>query len=167
MKRIVTGFLASVLLLLLASCTSNTGKSGQTAFYYKRTQLSYGKDQGVVAAEYRDLDTQNADVATILNIYVDGPKVTELANVFPAECDVLWFSVSEGTASVHFNKAFGQMQGVSQTLACVCMSRTVMELTGAKIVRISAEGVSLGGKEYLEFNESSVFYFDNSKTLGG
>ena len=94
---------------------------------------------------------------------MDGPKVTELENVFPLGCEVLSASREGDVATVHFNEMFARLEGISQTLACVCMSRTVMELTGAKRVRISAEGVELGGNNYLEFDEKSVLYFDDSQ----
>ena len=159
MKRMLSFFLVCAVLLTVTACTGKGGADGQAAFYYKRAQLSYGEADGVVTPEYRTVD-RNGDMMALLNAYVDGPKVTELSNVFPLGCDVLWFSLEGEIATVHFNKAFDQVQGIAQTIACVCMSRTVMELTGAKRVRISAESISFGGNEYLEFNGDSALYFD-------
>lgn len=163
MKRILTIFLAAVLLLSIAGCSAPGGGEEEIAFYYKRARLSYGEENGVITAEYRSLDIQNTETITILNLYLEGPKVTELTNVFPVGCEVLEFSLAEDVATVHFNKIFGQLQDMSRTLACVCMSRTVMELTGAKCVRIRAEDVKLGSEDYLEFDENSVLYFDSSR----
>ena len=162
MKRIFVILLAAAMLLSIAGCTGQNREDGQVVFYYKRAQFSYGEQNGVIAPEYRSLDTKDMPVLTLLNLYVDGPGMAELVNVFPENCEVLAFSREGDVAAVEFNKIFGQLQSVSQTVACVCMSRTVMELTGVKYVRISARDVKLGNEDYLEFDQNSVFYFDDS-----
>lgn len=161
MKKFWMILLAAALLVAMFGCTAPQEKDGQTAFYYKRAKISYGEENGVITAEYRSPDTTEG-VLSVLNVYVDGPKLTELANVFPLGCEVLEFTLNEKVATVHFNKVFGQLQGVARTLACVCMSRTVMELTGAETVRISIEQTDLDGAEYLEFDANGVMYFDSS-----
>ena len=168
MKRMLLCLLAVATLFVWTGCTrQNTQEDERVVFYYQRAQIAYGSTEGVIAAEHREPQENWTELTGALNAYVDGPRTTELANVFPENCDVLVFTVSRNVAEVHMSRSFAQLQGMDLTLACVCMTKTVMALTDVKTVRISAEDSLLAGEQYLELNAKSVLYFDDSKVLGG
>jgi len=163
MKRILLCLLAAAVLFVSVGCSGQTAqKDGQVAFYYKRAHLDYNSAEGVITYEFREPQEHWGDLTNVLNAYLDGPKASELTNVFPEDCDVLMFSVLEDVANVHLSSSFVRLQGVNLTVACVCLTKTVLELTPAKTVRISAEGVTLAGEQYLELDAQSVLLYDDS-----
>lgn len=165
MRRILVVLLTAVTVFASVGCAQHLSRDESATFYYKRAHLSFNAAESVITYELRDVQGLRGNNTDILNVYLDGPKASELINVFPEKCEVLLLSVSEEVASIYLSRTFGELKGAQLTVACVCLARTVMELTGAKTVRISAKDVPLAGEQYLEFDEENVLFYDDNEAL--
>ena len=60
------------------------------------------------------------------------------------------------------SKEIGQLEGMNLTVACACFAKTLMELSGTKILRIRGDKVSLAGLEYVEMHYGNLVFDDES-----
>ncbi len=161
MKKICSLFLILTLALTVASCgNKNSSKTG-VAFYYRSTSLSGSGLQ----AEYREEFSAKDDLTDVLRAYILGPSGEALISPFRPEHRVLTANVTNDTVYIVMSTSFANLQGLDLVLACSCLTVTSLELTGAKYVCISAEGVLLDGQKAIVLDLDSLVLTDDSPNL--
>ena len=160
MKRLIAWMLLLVMAAALAGCRESEEIRDPVSFYYRRAAIEYGGEDGVVAPEKREAYGLREDLLALLQLYIRGPETEGLVNVFPHSAEVLAVSQEETVVTVHMSRSFSQLGGIRLSVACTCLAKTVMELTGAETVRISADNATLAGARYLEFDKDTVLLED-------
>ena len=60
------------------------------------------------------------------------------------------------------SRGFATYSGLELTIACACITKTAISLTGVDIVRIRADQTLLNGAEYIQMDANSVLLIDQS-----
>lgn len=161
MGRITALVLCLCLLFSLAGCGSQSGEQ-DTLFYYRRAETAYGTDQGILVPEPRDLFPMGNDLDGILALYFKGPETIGLESPFPRDTRVVSWTLEGTTLCLTMNEGFAALSGVELTLACSCITKTLIPLTGASAVRFEAESGLLGSEKSLTLSENLIRLTDDS-----
>ena len=160
MKKLLSLLLCAALLLPLLGCHEEAEKPQQPVnFYYRRAETQFGSAQGVIAPQVSE-GAGYADTAALLNAYLKGPSDPAFDNTFPASTKVLSLSVEDGTAYVRLNDSLSLFTGYRLTVACACITLTVLELTDAEAVCITAANEQLDGAASVTMDRASLLLLD-------
>lgn len=160
MKRSIYLILVVAILFTLHGCQAN--ESGESIhFYYLRSEYAYGTADSVIAAESRELISAY-DPSELLRLYLEGPLEAALKTPFPKQTKLVAFSRNADTVSITLSDQVENLSGVSLSLACACLAKTVMEMTGAVTVHICAETVPLNGTAVITLDADTILLLDNS-----
>lgn len=147
-----------LLILLLAGCSMQSEETRFT-FYYPRAQFRYNEPDGVIAGESRESGGMYS-AAELLNIYLLGPIDERYANPFPEGLSVRSVYTRGDTIQVTVTDELATLSGAPLILACACVGKTAMALTGAEKAEIRCENLLLDGKSHITISKDSVIYTD-------
>lgn len=164
MKRMISLLLALVCICGIAGCAAETPPESPVAFYYRCSEIGLGAPEGVMQAEQRDAAGHEDEYEYLLNIYVKGPKSSHLAPTFPLGTKILRFSLENNRASITLSDNFSILTGMDLTVACVCLTRTVIEMTGCEQVTLRARTTNLDGNKFITFGKDSYLLLDSYPT---
>lgn len=157
MKRMLTLFLLTT--LLFGCSTNKIQKSAE--FYYPPQDYIYLQEGNLLDFETRDTaDLPN--MASVLDRYMEGPQSIRFLNPFPAGCKVISLRHYDATVELVVSNELAQLTGISLPLACACLARTCMEMTGAETVRIRAQGLLLDGEKDIVMTRQTLNITSNS-----
>ena len=152
--------LAIVLLLSCVwGCQQETTEPAGIAFYYCVTDLTFGAQDSVITAEYRQNIPQD-NWAQVLDLYLQGPTSDTLRSPFPAGLKTLKTTMENTTMYVTFSEKLASLSGLELTLACSCICMTCMALSGAETVVISAEDALLDGQKSITMDANTLLLLD-------
>lgn len=159
MKQAISFLLVLMCLLYLPGCNSAEDLKSAN-FYYVRNSYVYGRGDGVMAAEIRSIEEFCND-QEILREYMYGPQDASLASPFPAGIEIKNFTRKEDTLYVTLSAHIVTLPKAKQVLACACLARTAMELTGAKSVHFQTDDTDFARMEPLFIDENSILLYDD------
>ena len=163
--------IAIMLLLLLPfglwGCAKEPELTAPVSFYYLRAPLPngeviHGTTDSVILADIRESAGRETDYDYLLKLYLTGPQINKYQNPFPRSTFLTGFSLENGTATLVLTDNFAKLAGIDLSLACGCLTMTVLEMTGAEQVIIRVENELLGGKDQLVFDRNSFLLFDDT-----
>ena len=166
MKRLFCILLVTILVTGLWGCDSNQPRlNAPVEFYYcyDTTLATYTMSDGVVASEQRE-STGYEDTAKLLDLYLQGPLDPKLRSPFPAGITVIQLALNETVAEIALSQQLADLSGYDLTLACACLAMTVMELTQAEAVQISAEDKTLWGNPFIMISKDQLVFLDTGAT---
>lgn len=158
MKRI-TAFL--LCLLLLAGC-SNSAPKVPGNFYYKQAETTYGTSDGVIAPEVREIDGLMSDLDVLLTVYFAGPENKELESPFPKNTTVENWELNGTTLILTLSREFASLSGLDLTVACACITRTMLELTPAQTVVIETKHSPMSANISVTMSAENLLLIDDS-----
>lgn len=156
MKRLIYLLL---MMFFLAGCINPTTPSSVT-FYYPRADFEYNSSDGILAPEVRS-HGGNTSTAYLLDQYLDGPLGEKLVNPFPADASLISVHTVDNTVFITVSDTMAQLSGAPLILACACLGRTGMELSGTNQAHIQCKSLLLDGKTSIIVNEETIFYSDS------
>lgn len=159
MKRTILLFLVLGTLFCAFGCDRKDEIESPVNFYYFTDPVNYNVATGVISAEIRD-QSGHRDLLSLLNLYVKGPVTSGFRSPFPAGIQVLKIDCQPSSTVVRMNDAFAALSGHNLTLACACISKTVMDLTGCTSVRIQTESLPLDANAYIEMTNRDFLFLD-------
>lgn len=163
MKRSICCILVFSLIIFLSGCIpSNAEESIQ--FYYLRSKYAYGSVDSVIAVEVRDLP-ENNNINELLIQYLKGPLDSSLESPFPVDTMLIQLNSNGTIIHITLSDHIGKLTGVPLSLACACLAKTAMELTGAKTVQISADTLALNGKDFITVEIDDILLMDDSTVV--
>lgn len=104
-----------VLILLLSLCIAfsflacgkeHSAETSKHHFYYLRSDILYGAEDGVISCEYRERD--NTDGETLLKQYLLGPISEDLVSPYPAGTALDSIKLYDDSLLIFLNKEFAQ-----------------------------------------------------------
>ena len=153
--------------LLLTSCTTKEEFEYPVTFHYLRSTqandtLSHGAADSVIAPELREGAEYRNDLELMLDIYLHGPLDKAYVSPYPVGTTLRQLTLEGTAASVVLSDHFASLTGMDLSLACACMTMTVMELTDAESVTISTESGLPDGMEAVTMTRSDLILVDTA-----
>ena len=128
-KRLCIGL---CLCLLLCGCQKqNTAK-----FYYQRASYVYGKADGVIAAEKRDITGNEHNLPFLISLYLVGPLSDEYTVPFNGKVKLLQMEEADGILSLTFTDCSSFLSDLQFTVSCASLAMTCVELCEADCITI-------------------------------
>lgn len=163
MKKLLCFVLCFALALGMLGCTRTPSvPENAITVYYKRANVSYGAQDSVISTAYLDTAGHEDDLAYLLNMYFQSTPGDGFAVTFPAELFLVVLKVEGLTAKVVLSDHIATLSGMDLTVACVCLTQTVMALTGCQEVIISAITAKLDGRDFITLSRDSYLLLDDS-----
>lgn len=135
MKRLICG---ALLCLLLAGCGGYTeGLRNPVTFYYVRAD--YAEDMSSpIGSEQREASGHRGDLKYLLSLYLMGPYQDTLTAAFPPGTKLLSLDTVDSALELTLSDTEDALSEVDYSLACLCLSRTLLKLTNAQSVTVSS-----------------------------
>lgn len=128
MRQLFCVICAVVLLLSMCACNNNASQIIKPVnFYYQTDPSNYHAK--AITPEVRESDGYSNDLKGLLQQYVNGPVSDGFLNPFPKNVSVLSVEVTNTTVALQLNSRFAQLGETDMTLACACLTETVLEIT--------------------------------------
>ena len=167
MKRLTAILLLVIIVLNLSACKAEHEPICPVSYHYLRAPLSdgeilHGSADSVIAPEIREGDGYQNDVSHLIEIYLLGPLDRNYRSPFPVGTALKSITVDGAHASVVLSRHFANHNGIDLSLACACLTITVMELTGVESVTISVDGFQLDGKTSITMDRSNMILTDSA-----
>lgn len=159
MKRVLLLILILFLTISVLGCNRQDEILEPVNFYYCTDPVDYNTSTGVISPEQRDQSGYN-DLQELMNLYLAGPNSDRFRSPFPIGVKIVSIDYQTTTTVVCVNDTYATLSGHELTLACVCLSKTVMDLTGCTAVRIQAESLPLDANAYIEMSGDDFLFLD-------
>lgn len=164
MKRLLCYLLIIASLLCFGGCGSDE-ISKPANFYYIRNGFTYGSEDSVMAFEVRSTAGFSKE-QEILNKYLEGPQDTNsLASPFPNGLEITDFIYKEKNLHITLSAQITTLSKAKQTLACACIARTAMELTGVTAVYFQTDSTNFTRMDPILIDKDSVLLYDDYQSL--
>ncbi len=157
MKRTILLILCAV--VLLSGCRTQPEPQADL-FYYTRIEAELSA--GVIVPEKRDLSAVRDDLAALVKLYCAGPVTPGLENPLPLGTGLPSIRLEEECLYLEFDESLARLSGIDLTVAAGCLARTLLELTGAQELVITAEDALLNGETALHLRLSELSLHDDS-----
>lgn len=151
-----------ILIICLLCCGCNkTQNQTQIIFYYCNNQMDYKANNSAIGSEICNEPIDHLDYDKLLTNYLSGPHSTNLISPFPSGTSLINFSLDQQSAHVVLSDTFATLTGVELTIACVCISKTVENMTNCATVTISAQNALLDNQESIIIDAQNIFLTDH------
>ena len=167
MKRLTAFLLLFLMLFSLCACSQEKEIVYPVTYHYLRSplpgdEISHGAADSVIATDVRDGNGYQNDYTYLLDIYLLGPLDRNCRSPFPVGTNLKNLSLENGAATILLSDDFAELSGIDLTLACSCLTLTVMDMTGVESVTIRAEDSLLDGKESITMDASMLILVDHA-----
>ena len=162
MKQIKFLILAIALCLTLVGCNDNPDVQTPVTFYYQASTIDYENPNGILASEIRDATNHEKDYVYLVEQYLKGPQTPECTFPFPEGTTLESLDVLTGKINVVLSEEIAQLTDHKLTIACTCLSKTLLELTGMDAVTISAKGTLIDGAPSFTITKNDVTLTDDN-----
>lgn len=165
MRKILCFLLAVCCFAGIFGCTSDHDKpENSVSVFFKREKTVYGTADGVIGETYLETAGRKADYAYLLNVYLQMPPGEGFAATYPKGVTMINFKLQGLTAKVVLSDQIAELTGMELTIALICLTKTVMSVTGCQEVIISATTKQLDGQNFVTLNKDSYLLLDDSGT---
>ena len=154
------------LLSILTACNGNRQDIvAPVNFYYLAENITYDNPTGVLMADVQESCGHEADYVYLTNQYFAGPESTECVSPFPEGLQLESLNVLTGKVSVVMSTHFAELTGHKLTLACSCLAKTLLEMTGVDAVTISIKGTAINGEPSVTFTKNDFILTDSNEYI--
>lgn len=160
MKRFMCTLLASILIAMLCACNSAQQIEVPVNYYYRTRQVQYNSDTGVISAEIREAKGSKENYHHLIEQYLNGPKSNHYISPFPAGTTLEELNVDNNRVQIVLSPHMALLSGSELMIACICLARTLLEMTGVKYVQISAENSLLNNEQSITLSSDSFVLID-------
>lgn len=168
MKKLMCLSAAIALALTLCACFSSDGDIQiPVKFYYCNSddRISYNSETGVIGWEARESNGYQEDLTALIDLYLKGPVSDYLKSPFPSGVSVVNISQTETELQITLSNQFGTLTGCELSLACGCLSMTLLEYTDAQSVEIMIQDEALDEKASITMSWENLILLDDSTTF--
>jgi len=163
MKRVLCIFLCLCCFTGMIGCSAHRSAPENTvAVYYKREKPVYGTADGVIAEARLDSTDHENEHVYLRNQYLKSAPGEGLSLPFPSGVSLVGFKLEGLTAKVIFSNRLADLTGMDLTVALICLTQTIMSITGCHEVIISAASMQLDGQNFVTLNRDSYLLLDDS-----
>lgn len=161
MRRVILFLLLIFFLFNLCGCgMSGLDNPNKVQFYYEANSLTYKTSSSILVPERRDCTLYKDDDLALVNYYFAGPESETCKSPFPSEVRATKLTVSSDTVNIYMNDRFSDIKGLKFTVACACLSQTLMELYQRDHVKIFAARSFSDGSVFVEISKDTLLLWD-------
>ena len=157
MKRLFCVALA-ILLICLLGCSKENDYISPVEVYYTSKNVDYHSQYGAISTEMQEYNGWEDRTREFLNQYISGPFSENLVSPFPAGAWILAISQEDANINIRVNNKFSTLSPNEYTLACTCLSLTVLNLYHAETVNIQISGE----QTIISMNRDNLMFHDQS-----
>lgn len=148
MRRSACILLIIWMMLTLIGCKqSNVPPIAPADFYYRIPSGTHSKSDQVIASEQRESAGCENDLTALIERYLEGPISNDLSSAIPSNAYVLDVTQEDGTIIIDMSPTFARLTGIDLTIACSCLSMTLLSYTDAEEVEIRVPNALLDGNQ--------------------
>lgn len=163
MKKVLSILLCLCLFAGILGCSAKKAVPDKSVtVYYKREKPVYGTADGVIAETYLDAAGHENAYAYLLNQYLMTTPNAGFSSPFPQGVSLVGFKLEGLTAKVVLSNQLADLSGIDLTIALICLTQTIMSMTGCREVIISAASKQLDGQNFITLNRDSYLLLDDS-----
>ena len=160
MKKAIIITLFFAFTLTLSACSFSTTEPDSLTFYYIKSKDNFDGISDIIVPFYPNTSITNDSYAELLGLYFNGPTNYSCYSPFPAGTTLEELNVTRSKAKLTLSPHFATISDVELTIACACLTKTVIGITGVNSVQILVNGAQLCGEDSLTFNLNSFTYYD-------
>lgn len=165
MKRFLCAALAGLLAFTICACAVQSQNLQEPVrFYYRRAEITNGQTDSVIAPEEREAAGHTVDLKWLLAEYLKGPQMDDYVSLLPAGTTLVDVRQDEGVLVITLSDSFAQLTGLDLTIACACLTMTVLELTDAAEVTICTQSQGQDGTPCVTMDRSCFVLLDTGTT---
>lgn len=162
MKKFLCIALVIILSASFFACNKTDANIRNPVLYYYRTRdLQYGVENGVITAEVRERFGHEEDYTYLVEQYLNGPMSSECISPFPAGTSLEQIDFLKDKVLITLSSHISLLSGSELTIACTCLAKTLLEMTGMKEVRISSKNDLIDGQEYISIATEDIVLLDS------
>lgn len=173
MKRSIATLLLLCVGLSLCACSSDLPEAMN--FYYLRSgdAIRYGTEDGLIAAEQREVPGNLETPEAFLSLYLAGPLNTTLHSPFPEGTEVEHLVLHQNSLILVMNDTLQNLSGVERTAAYACLARTCFSWLDVKEIVVLLPETETQESFSITLTRDSFLFLDESlpaetsKTLNG
>lgn len=155
-----------LLCMLLCGCqVKSDALQEPVTVYYRLANISYGTIDSVIAPTDMESAGHTGDYTYLLNLYLTNDTSEEFARTFPKATMLVSIKMDALTAKVVLSDSFATLTGIDLTIACACLTQTVISLTGCQEVIISTKTQKLDGQNFITLSKDSFLFLDESSNI--
>lgn len=161
MKRIICLIIVIAITVLFCSCGLKTETlKDPVIFYYRNTKTEFGTQAELIVENRRDVKGHAQDFAYLIDLYLKGPTTYDCVSPFPAGTTMEDFSINGTEAHIVLTPHIATLSGSELMVACACLTKTVLEMTGVESVQIRSSNGKLNGKESITLTADSFAHWE-------
>ena len=165
MKQNIALLLCLLVCFGLCACgVSSSRSSNSVKFYYRVEDIKYNSDARVIESETFEAGSRRSDLEYLIKKYLSGPNNSAFLSPFPSGVKLSHIAIQDNTVNIILSNELSSLAGYDLTVACACLTLTVLDITQAASVRISAESALLNNAEYIDMDASCIHLLDNAVT---
>lgn len=165
MKKLLCILLILGCTVSMFGCASRQEDSHQqVTVYYRRSEPTYGAIDSIIAPATLDAGGREKDYSYLLREYLKCEQSEPFARTFPRNTQLISFKLDALTGKVVLSANFALLSGMDLTIACICLTQTIISLTGCQEVIISADHSLLDGNNFITLSRDSYLLLDDSGT---
>jgi germination protein M len=161
MKKFLCLILLFSMLLWVAGCSEDAPEPEGVPFYYCILQPDYAPENAILSPEYRK-EIAVGSLEEQLALYLQGPISAELRSPFPEGSRLVGISQENGTVYVTLSPEITLLTGVDLTMACGCLTLTILSLTEAQQVQIRSVSGLLDGQRSITMDKNTLLLLDGA-----
>jgi spore germination protein GerM len=162
MKRIISAFLILFFLFSLSACKSDAENiRNPITYYYQSANTDYTSVNGMIVAELREASGHIDEYGFLIEQYLNGPRSTKCISPFPAGITLEEFELEANKAMLTLSPHITTLSGAELMFACVCLTKTVSELTGVRSVQIATVDGTINGNSSITLTPNSFVIWNN------
>lgn len=163
MRKILCIFLCLCCFVGILGCSASKNTSEESiTVYFKREKPVYGTMDGVIAQTTLDVAGDEDAHAYLLNQYLAATPDEGFTSPFPNGVSLVSFKQDGLTAKVVLSDPLASLSGMDLTIALVCLTQTILSITGCHEVIISAASKQLDSQNFITLNRDSYLLLDDS-----
>lgn len=160
MKKILCLILAA---MILCGCSRNQSEiETPITFYYTNAEITYNSPAAVISPEVRDGANYKDNLIGLLDLYFAGPLSEDLRSPFPANTITMNLYRDDEAINIEVSKEFASLKGLNLTIACSCLTSTIVELTNCDVVNIYVADTLLDGNYIITMRADDLLLLDES-----
>ena len=160
MRRLLALLLICAMLLSICSCAASDERTNPITFYYKRADVAYGEDSGVLYGLDVDLEDPDIPMSWLISQYFEGPDETYLESPFPPGTHLVQYSWIDELLTLTLSNEFAALTGLDATIAMACLTKTLTQIQGVEELCVLTEDGSFSWMNNASLTDETFVLYD-------